>query len=142
EGEAVKGVGLVARERGSGGLVIFGFFGSGAPSADQPSYLCSDSAFPGRAKNALTASEIGHEMQKLKSQRFCAFLDVNFRGYDPGKTPPTDVDPEKAFQEFFGSEKDEDELPQKAGRVVFAANDGMSQSIDLDKHGIFAKVLL
>jgi C-terminal peptidase prc len=81
-------------------------------------------------------------MQKMKSQRFCAFIDVNFRGYDPGKTPPTDVDPEKAYQEFFGTEKDEDELPQKAGRVVFAANDGMSPSIDLDEHGIFTKVLL
>src|SRR5262249_45342178 len=45
-------------------LVIFAFFGEGAPLGDRTCYFCTDSTFKGRAKNALAAAEIEHELAK------------------------------------------------------------------------------
>src|SRR5207253_10120875 len=50
--------------------------------------------------------------------------------------------PGKRDQEYYGEEKDEEEMTQKPGRVIFAANDGLGAPIDLEKHGLFAKALL
>jgi C-terminal peptidase prc len=138
----VKSLQWLADKAGKDDLVIFGFFGVGAPHREQACYLCSDSTLKGRAKDALIPEEIAHEMNRLKSQKFCAFIDVNFKGFEPGKDAPTEADPEKIYQEYFGDEKDEDEMPQKAGRIVFAANDGVSPPIILEKHGLFAQVIL
>src|SRR5262245_21747102 len=138
----VKALQWLADKAGKDDLVIFGFFGEGAPHGDQTCYLCSDSTVKNRGKDALIPAEIAHEMGRLKSQRFCALLDIHFKGFEGGKNAPADADPEKVYQEYFGNEKDEDEMPQKAGRVVFAANDGLSPPIDLDKHGLFAKIVL
>ncbi len=138
----VKALQWVADKAGKDDLVIFGFFGEGAPINDLPCYLCSDSTIKNRTKDALITAEITHEIHRLKSQRFCGLIDVNLKGFDGGKNPPADADPEKVYQEFFGSEKDEEEMPQQAGRLVFAANDGVSPPIDLEKHGLFATVLL
>jgi C-terminal peptidase prc len=138
----VKALQWLSDKAGKDDLVIFGFFGVGAPHREQACYLCSDSTIKGRAKDALIPEEIAHEMNRLKSQKFCAFIDVNFKGLEAGKDAPAEADPEKIYQEYFGNEKDEDELPTKVGRIVFAANDGLSPPITLDKHGLFAKVIL
>jgi C-terminal peptidase prc len=133
----------IATKAGRDDLFLFAFFGQGAPLGEQACYFCSDSTLKDRAKNALTAAEIEHEMQTLKSQRLCVFVDVNFKGFDGGKEKFAGVDPDKTFREFLGIAKDDDEEePQKPGRVVFAANDGLSQSLDLKEHGLFAKVLI
>jgi C-terminal peptidase prc len=138
----LKALQWVADKATKDDLVIFAFFGEGAPSGEQTAYLCKDSTLKARAKDGLSTAEISHEMHRLKSQRFCAFLDINLKGFDADPDALAGADPEKVYQEYFGTEKDEDELPQKTGRVVFAANDAMSQSIDLEKHGLFAQVLL
>jgi C-terminal peptidase prc len=138
----VKALQWLAEKSGKDDLVIFAFFGEGAPHRDQACYFCSDSTLKGRAKDALVPEEIAHEMNRLKSQKFCAFIDVNFKGFDGGKDAPAEADPEKIYQEYFGNEKDEDELPQKAGRIVFAANDGLSPPLAVEKHGLFARVIL
>src|SRR5439155_17738828 len=130
----LKALQWLADKSGKDDLVIFGFFGEGAPHGEQTCYLCSDSTVKGRSKDALIPAEISHEMGRLKSQRFCALLDINFKGFDGGLKAPADADPEKVYQEYFGNEKDEDEMPQKAGRVIFAANDGLGPPIDLERH--------
>jgi C-terminal peptidase prc len=133
----------IASKAGRDDLVLFGFFGQGAPLGEQACYFCSDSTLKNRAKNALTAAEIEHEMQTLKSQQLCVFVDVSFKGFDSGNEVFAGVDPDKTYREFLGIAKDDDEEePRKPGRVVFAATDGLSQSIDLKQHGLFAKVLL
>jgi C-terminal peptidase prc len=133
----------IAAKAGRDDLVLFAFFGQGAPLGEQACYFCADSTLKGRAKNSLTAAEIEHEMQALKSQRLCVFVDVSFRGFDSGKEKFAGVDPDKTFREFLGIAKDDDEEePQKPGRVVFAATDGLTQSLDLKEHGLFAKVLI
>ena len=55
-------------------LVIFGFFGQGGPVGDtgeRRCYFASDSTVKDRAKNAIAASEIGQELDGLKSHAFC-----------------------------------------------------------------------
>jgi C-terminal peptidase prc len=138
----VKSLQWLADKAGKDDLVIFAYIGQGAPHREQACYFCADSTLKNRAKDALVPEEIAHEMNRLKSQKFCAFIDVNFKGFDGGKDAPAEADPEKIYQEYFGNEKDEDELPQKTGRIVFAANDGLSPTITLEKHGLFAQVIL
>ncbi len=77
----------------------------------------------------------------MKSHRFCAFLDVNFKGFNPGKEQAPTRDVAKFYREFLGGDKDE-EHPVPAGRVVFLANIGLKPSLDLAEHGVFAQALL
>src|SRR5437588_2785818 len=68
----LQGLQWLADKAGKDDLVIFAFFGEGAPNGEQTCYLCSDSTIKGRAKDALIAAEVAHEVHRLKSQRFCA----------------------------------------------------------------------
>src|SRR5207245_9647029 len=82
------------------------------------------------------------ELNKLKSEHFCAFVDVNFRGF---KRQPESV-PEPAlgdthFKEFRGVGPKEEES-SAPGRPVFLPTNGLSQSLDSEQHGVFAKALL
>ena len=126
-------------------LVVFGFFGEGGPLGDSGSHRCyfaSDSTFAGRDKNAVPASEIGEALKKLKSQRFCVLLDVDFKGFtttDKKVAEPTlGADP---YKEFLGTD-DSDEEAAKPGRAVFLASNGLIRSLDLKNHGIFAEALM
>jgi hypothetical protein len=96
-------------------LVLFVFIGEGAPLGERTCYFGTDSTFKNRAKNAVSASEIEAALNKLKSQRFCAFLDVNFKGFDTGKKAPPDLDLSKLYRELIGKE-DENGGRLRAGR--------------------------
>jgi len=120
-------------------LVLFFYIGEGAPLGERTCYFATDSTFKKRAKNAVSASEIEAALTKLKSQRFCAFLDVNFKGFEPGKQPPPDLDLTKLYRELIGKEDDSGTL---ASRAVFLANSGLKPSVDLKNHGVFGQALL
>jgi C-terminal peptidase prc len=120
-------------------LFLFVFIGEGAPLGERTCYFATDSTFKKRAKNAVSASEIEAALSKLKSQRFCAFLDVNFKGFDSGKLAAPDLNLTKLYRELLGKE---DETGALASRVLFLANSGLKPSLDLKNHGIFAQVLL
>src|SRR5262245_17997428 len=122
-------------------LVIFAFFGQGGPvgdSGERRCYFASDSTVKDRAKNAVAASEIGQELDSLKSHRFCALLEVNFTAYEPmpdvtlGKLP---------YRELLGDDGTEDHRPTP-GRAVFLATNGLAPSLDLKDHGLFAHALI
>ena len=85
-------------------LVIVAFFGEGGPlgkSGDRRCYFAVDSTFAGRDKDALAADDIGDVLKKCKSEHFCAFVDVNFKGFDVGKDAVPDANVNKFYQEFF-----------------------------------------
>jgi C-terminal peptidase prc len=122
-------------------LVIFAFFGQGGPvgeSGERRCYFASDSTVKDRAKNSIAASEIGQELDALKSQRFCALLEVNFTAFEPqpdvtlGKSP---------YREYLGDDGSEEHRPLP-GRAVFLATNGLAPSLDLPAHGLFAQVVL
>jgi C-terminal peptidase prc len=124
-------------------LVIFTFIGQGGPIGEKGEGLCyfaSDSTVKDRDKSAVTAAQVGQELDKLKSQHFCVFVDVNFNGFklEKGSAP---VLGEAPFREFLGDDGSEDHLALP-GRALFLATNGLSQSLDLEKHGLFTEVLL
>src|SRR5262249_22982149 len=111
----------VADTAGPDDLVLFAFFGEGGPlgdSGDRRCYFASDSTFKRRDRDAGAAADIGDAIRNLKSQHFCSFVDVNFKGYDgdaPGVGEPTlGASP---YKEFLGDDEAEDHAPQ-TGRVV------------------------
>jgi hypothetical protein len=114
-------------------LVLFAFIGQGAPLGEKTCYFASDSTFRGRDKDALTAASIEEELVKLKSQTLCAFLDVDFHGFDAGTTARPDLNEQAIGREFLGTG---DQL-YPAGHVVFLAGTAGKPSLDLEAHGSF-----
>jgi C-terminal peptidase prc len=121
-------------------LVIVGLFIQGAPLGERACYFVKDSTFKNRAKDAIAAGDMGHAFEKLKSRRFVALLDVNFRGFDSGKETAPDPNLANFYREFLGSQEDEKE--PAASRVVFLANPGLKPSLTVDGQGAFAKILV
>jgi len=123
-------------------MVIFAFSGEGAPLADRACYFAADSTFKDRAKNALAAAEIESALDKMKSDRFCAFVDVNFKGFSVPKDAAPDMNTQKYYREFLGETKDKEERALPRGRTLFIASPPNSRALDLERHDIFAQVIL
>lgn len=119
-------------------LVIMVWVGQGAPVGERTCYFTSDSTFKDRAKNSLVAGDMENVLDKLKSNRFCAFIDVNFRGYEAGKEVVGDPDLSKFYREWLGKD---DELGPPHSRTIFMPNPGMKPSLDDKNNGSFAKVV-
>lgn len=137
----LKALNWAVTNAGPSDLVIFAYFGQGGPLGDRTCLFASDSTFKDRAQNAVASADIEHELEKLKSQRFCAFVDVNLKGFET-KENVAEPNPMDFYREFIGNLEDsEDALPPE-GRIVFLATNGMRQSLDLEKNGVFAYALL
>ncbi len=129
--------------------VYFAFLGNGGPLGelgDRRCYFAADSTFRNRDRDAVAAEDIGEALQNLKSERFVAFLDVDFKGC-AGLTRLTD--PELSLspcQQLLGigaspspHNDDSNALP---GRVVFLANRPPFVPLDLKDRGLFAAAVL
>jgi C-terminal peptidase prc len=141
----LKALQWVASQAGRDDVVILAFVGEGAPLSDAAGRLCyfaCDSNLKGRSKNAVAAADIQQELDKLKSQRFCAFVDVDFHGFENGpEAMPEPTLGTFPYREFRGTEGKEDQMPAP-GRVVFLATNGLTTSIDVKEHGLFAQTVL
>lgn len=118
-------------------LVIFGLFIQGAPSGENACYLAADSTFEDRKKNGIASLEFEEIFNKLNSQRFVVFMDVNFNGLDLPKDKMPSLNLRSLYKEFLGAEDSKTDI----SRVVFLANNGLKPSLKLEDHGAFAKVL-
>jgi carboxyl-terminal processing protease len=121
-------------------LVIVALFTQAAPLGERVCYFVSDSTFKDRAKNAVDSGDVQGALDKLKSRRFVAFLDVNFMGFDLGKEPPPDLNTAALLRVYLGKEDDKTGAPTES-RVIFLANSGLKPSLELKDQGLFAKVL-
>jgi carboxyl-terminal processing protease len=125
--------------------VLFAFIGEGGPlgsNGDRHGYFAVDSSFKGRDKDAVSADEIGEALKGLKSNRFCAFLDVDLKGFTDGGPGIADASlGSPPYKEFTGDDGTEEHGPVH-GRVVFLATTGLSPSLDLKDHGLFTTALL
>jgi C-terminal peptidase prc len=141
----LKALQWLAASAGPKDLAIFAYFGEGAPLAgngERRCYFASDSTFKDRGKDAVAAADIEETLKALKSQRFCAFLDVDFKGFtDAPKGTPEPTLGSVPYKEFLGDDGTEDHLPVP-GHVIFLATNGLKPSLDLEKHGIFTEVIL
>lgn len=120
-------------------LCVLAIFGQGAPLGERSCYFAVDSTFKNRVKDAVASGDIEHEMDKLKSQRVLAFVDVHFLGFNSGKETAPEPNLVNFYREFYGAEDTKGNNPS---RVLFLANSGLKPSLNLKSHGIFAQVLL
>lgn len=136
----LKAVRWLSSKAGKDDVAIFAFFGEGAPIGERVCYFGSDSTYADRAKNAISAADFEQEFEKLKSKKFCAFVDVNFKGFDAGKQPTPEINLANLYKEYLGKEK-EDETAT-VGRIVFLANIGWKPALELENHGLLAQIVL
>jgi len=137
----LKALSDVATKATKDDTVLIALIGQGAPLGDHTCFLSSDATFKDRVKNALASSEIETALEKLQSQKLCAILDVNFKGFDPGKEVIPDPSLFDMVKVFIGPEdKEEHSLPP--GRVVMLSNHSVAQPLELESQGLFTKVLI
>jgi C-terminal peptidase prc len=137
----LKVLGDVAAKARRDDLVIIGLIGQGAPLGDRTCFLSSDATFQDRAKNAVASADVEAALKALKSQKVCAIIDVNYKGYDPGKQVIPDPNLIDMVRVFVGNEdKEEHTLPP--GRVVMLSNNSVSQPLELESQGLFTKLLI
>jgi C-terminal peptidase prc len=134
-----KAIEWLEKSAGKDDMAIIAYFGQAAPVGERTCYFAVDSTFKERGKNAVLSVDIEAHLDKLKSQRFAAFVDAHFLGFDPGMEKMPDVNTQNLYREFIGNEETKEDLPS---RVIFLPNSGLKPSLDLDKHGIFAQTLL
>jgi len=121
--------------------VLIALIGEGAGLGEKTCFLTSDSTYKDRAKNAVASTDIEHALAKLKSQKLCAVIDVDYKGIDAGKEVIPDPNIVDMLRVFVGNEdKEEHTLPP--GRVVILSNNSVSHPLDLPSQGMFTKVLL
>lgn len=140
----LKAINWLAQTAEPQDLVLYGFFGQGGSigdSGDRTAYFVADTTFKDRGKTAVSASEIQDALKPLKAGKFAAFVDVNFKGFTAQKGVADVSLGQTPYKEFLGDDGTEDHasLP---GRVIFLATNGLSQSLDLEKSGLFADVAL
>src|SRR5262245_5009348 len=133
----------LAKESRADDLAIFVFIGEGGPlgaKSDKRCYFTTDSTLKDRATTAVSAGDIGRRLVKLPSRKFCAFIDVNFKGFDSPTVPEPTLG-STPYREFLGDDESEEHsfLP---GRVAYLATNGLSTSLDLKEHGLFTTALL
>nr|BAL54184.1 protease [uncultured Planctomycetota bacterium] len=128
-------------------VVLLAWFGQGAPVGDRTCYFAADSNFKDRGKNAISASELEQMLERSKSARIVALLDVNFMGYDKNKEKVSTMGLEKRFSEFdrLSEEEDDRRAVQVQPPVAWiSANDGTSPSPEnkATGHGALIEVVL
>lgn len=131
---------VTARARAND-LVLFAFLGQGAPAGQRLAFFAADSTFADRAANALTSADIEQALDGLKTRRFAALLDVNFKDFDAGAEKLPDANLNTLFRTFLGCEPKPDQ-PPPAGRVVCLASANRRNSLDLDEQGVFTRAVI
>jgi C-terminal peptidase prc len=124
-------------------LAILVFIGEGGPlgdKSDRRCYFASDTVFKDRNKTAIASSEVEERLKKLKSAHFCAFVDIDFKGYKD-KTVLDVALGASPYRELLGDDAT-DEHNFIPGRTLVLATNGLSASIDLKEHGLLTHVLL
>ncbi len=144
----LKAAKWVTTQAGRDDLVLIAYVGQGAAlgeRGDRIAYFAADSSLKEPARTAVLAAALGEELDRLRSQRVCLFVDVCFKGYRPargGAPAEPNTGDDAAWREFIGRDKS-DEGAAAPGRVLFlASGSGRLLSPDGDKHGTFTQVLL
>ncbi len=126
---------------GKNDLILIAMIGQGAEMGEKTCFLASDSTYKDRAKNAVASHDIETAIAKIKSQKLCAIMDVDYKGIDHGKDVVPDANIGDMLRVFVGNEdKEEHTLPP--GRVVILSNNSVSHPLELPSQGVFTKVLI
>jgi carboxyl-terminal processing protease len=136
----LKAIRSVCEKANKDDLVVIALIGQGAPIDDRTCFLASDSTFKDRVKNSVTSGEIEAIVEKAKTEKLCAIVDVDMRGYETKDVIP-DANILDMLRVFVGKEdKEEHALPP--GRVVLMSNSSQTALLDVDGQSLFMKVLI
>jgi carboxyl-terminal processing protease len=131
----------VVKKAGPDDLVIFAFFGQGCPLGEQVGFFGTDATAADRIKTALDGADLGKTLEGLKTPRFCAFIDVNLTDFENSKDAARDLNL-TALSSIVMGDPDTPTAKRPKGRVMFLASTGLSSTVQLEKHSLFAKTLL
>ncbi|MBM4071539.1 MAG: hypothetical protein FJ271_21785 [Planctomycetes bacterium] len=138
-GNILKALNWLHTQAGRDDLVVLAFMGQGAPVGERLCFFATDSTFKNRAKDAVASGDIEQAIEKVKSQKFVAFIDTHFLGFKKGKEAVPDANVSDLLRVFMGKEDAKGGSPS---RVAFIANTGLKPSPAYKDHGIFTTVLL
>jgi carboxyl-terminal processing protease len=127
---------------GKDDLVVFGYFGGGAAVQDRTCLFTTDTVFKDRAKTAVLPADFDPDLRAMQDRKIALFLDVNFKGFDPGKETvpePTLSDLLKALY----NQQDDTALEQDPpmNKVVFLASYLGQTPLSKGDHGLFASLV-
>jgi C-terminal peptidase prc len=138
----LKAITDVAEKAKKDDLVIIAILGQGAPIGDKTAFLPSDAVFKERTKTALNTTEIETAIAKLKSQKLCVLLDLNFKSYEVGKDEVIADPPLRDLIKVFIGPEDKEEHVLPPGRVIMLSNNSISQPLETENNSIFMKLVL
>lgn len=138
----LKAITDVAGKAKKDDLVIIAILGQGAPIGDKTAFLPSDAVFKDRTKTALNTTEIETAVAKLKSQKLCVMLDLNFKGYEVGKDEVIADPPLRDLIKVFIGPEDKEEHVLPPGRVIMLSNNSISKPLETENHSVFMKLVL
>lgn len=131
----------VVAKAGPDDLVLFAFFGQGCPLGEQVGFFGVDAKAADRSKTALNGADIAKKLDGLKTPRFSAFIDINLTEFDNAKDAARDLDL-RSLSSIVMGDQDLPAAKRPKGRVMFLASSGLSSTIQLDSHSLFAQTIL
>ncbi len=137
----LKAFETVVAKAGPDDLVLFAFFGQGCPLGEHVGFFGTDGTAAERTKTALDGADIAKKLEGLKAKRFCAFIDINLSEFEGGKEALRDLD----LRGLTGIVMGDQEVPaakRPTGRAMFLASNGLTSTVQLDKHSLFAQTLI
>ncbi len=137
----LKAIDQVVTRASKDDTILIAMIGQGASSGERPCFFCTDSTFKDRGKNALSAGAIEDEFKKCKARQVLALLDVNFKGFDPGKETVIEPNLLDMVRVFLGT-KEKEETPLPPGKGVILSSFAGAKPIELAKQGLFTQVLI
>ncbi|MSQ93481.1 MAG: S41 family peptidase [Gemmataceae bacterium] len=137
----LKSLDAVVAKAGPNDLVLFAFFGQGCPLGEQVGFFGTDGTAKDRLKTALNGADIAKALEGLKAKRFCAFIDINLTDFENAKDTVRELDLRSLAGMVMG-DQDGPATKRPTGRVMVLASNGLTATLQLDKHGLFAKTLI
>jgi C-terminal peptidase prc len=131
----------VVAKAGVNDLVLFAFFGQGCPLGEHVGFFGTDGTAADRAKTALDGADIAKKLESLKSQRFCAFIDVNLNDFENAKDAVRELDL-RGLAAIVMGDQDVPAYKRPRGRAMFIASNGLTATVQLEKNSLFAQTLI
>lgn len=136
----VKAATDAVAESGKGDKVIIAYFGRGSSAGDATALFAADSTFKERSKTAVLGTDLQAAFKgaREKDVHLAVFLDVDFKGYDPGKESVIEPTLNDLFKAMAGSD-DKDEPPHD--KLLILSNAPDAEAITVGDSSLFAKTL-
>lgn len=138
----VKALAEAAEKTGRDDAIIVGWFGRGSSAGEKTALFATDTVLKDRATTAVLGADIEAELKNTNDRKFCLFMDVAFKGFDPGKESIPDPNLRDITAVVFGEDAIGD-AGTMINRSLFLATDLGHDALSTKdgKYGLFAATL-